>query len=61
MVKKILSINHSDALAKTGVQVDLREFQKLDCFGFSAISALLNSFTFSGFDYTKILIRFNFV
>ena len=39
MVKKILSINHSDALAKTGVQVDLREFQKLDCFGFSAISA----------------------
>lgn len=41
MVKKILSINYSDSLGHTGVQADLGDFQTLDCFGFSAITGLL--------------------
>ena len=41
MVKKILSINHSDSLGQTGIQADLGDFQLLDCFSFSAITNLL--------------------
>lgn len=40
MVKKVLSINHSDSTGKTGIQNDLGSFQELDVFGFTVITSI---------------------
>lgn len=40
MVKKVLSINHSDSTGKTGIQNDLGYFQELDVFGFTVITSI---------------------
>lgn len=40
MVKKVLSINHSDTSTRSGVQADLQIFQENNVFGFTAITSL---------------------
>lgn len=40
MVKKVLSINHSDSTGKTGIQSDLGSFQELDVFSFTVITSI---------------------
>lgn len=40
MIKKVLSINHSNTMGTTGIQADLGDFQELNVFGFSVITAI---------------------
>lgn len=40
MVKKVLSINHSDTSTNSGIQADLQIFQENNVFGFTAITSL---------------------
>lgn len=43
MVKKVLSINHSDTSALSGIQSDLQSFQENNVFGFTVITSLTTS------------------
>ena len=43
MVKKVLTITDSDPLAFSGIQRDLRDFQELNVFGFTVITALTSA------------------